>query len=66
MTLNSLKGKPTLINWFTNCAPCIEEIPVLNKIMNDNKDRFNFVAITFDDKEKVSKLLKRKFDFTHM
>jgi thiol-disulfide isomerase/thioredoxin len=68
MTLNSLKGKPTLINlWFTNCAPCIEEIPVLNKIMNDNKDRFNFVAITFDDKEKVSKLLlKRKFDFTHI
>jgi tRNA(Glu) U13 pseudouridine synthase TruD len=35
--------------------------------MNDNKDRFNFVAITFDDKEKVSKLLlKRKFDFTHI
>jgi cytochrome c biogenesis protein CcmG/thiol:disulfide interchange protein DsbE len=68
ITLNSLKGKPTLINlWFTNCAPCIEEIPVLNKIMNDNKDRFNFVAITFDNKEKVSKLLlKRKFDFTHI
>ncbi|RTY83116.1 TlpA family protein disulfide reductase [Flavobacterium sp. ZB4P23] len=68
ITLNSLKGKPTLINlWFTNCAPCIEEIPVLNKIMNDNKDRFNFVAITFDNKEKVSKLLlKRKFNFTHI
>ena len=68
ITLNDLRGKPTLINlWFTNCSPCIEEIPILNKIMNDNKDRFNFVAITFDKKEKVAKLLsKRNFDFTQI
>jgi len=66
--IKSLIGKPTLINlWFTNCAPCLEEIPVLNKIMQDNKNRFNFVAVTFDSNKKVSKLLsKRKFDFTHI
>jgi cytochrome c biogenesis protein CcmG, thiol:disulfide interchange protein DsbE len=30
---DKLKGKPTLINfWFTKCAPCIDEMPVLNKI----------------------------------
>ena len=28
-----LKGKPTMINfWFTRCAPCIDEMPILNKI----------------------------------
>ena len=28
-----LIGKPTMINfWFTRCAPCIDEMPVLNKI----------------------------------
>ena len=33
ITINDLKGKPTLINfWFANCKPCIEEMPVLNKI----------------------------------
>ena len=30
---NQLKGKPTVINfWFTRCAPCIDEIPVLNAL----------------------------------
>jgi thiol-disulfide isomerase/thioredoxin len=53
MTLN-LKGKPTLINlWFTNCATCIEEIPVLNKIMNHNKTDL-IVAITLMTKKKLA------------
>lgn len=59
-----LIGKPLVINmWFTTCAPCIAEMPELNRIKNENPD-VNFIAITFDDNEKVKKFLKRKtFNF---
>jgi thiol-disulfide isomerase/thioredoxin len=60
VTINALKGKPTLINfWFANCMPCIEEMPVLNKIKEKFKDRVNFIAITYETKEKVLDFLKK-------
>ena len=64
---NLLKGKPTLINfWFDSCAPCIEEIPILNEIKSNLKD-VNFIAITFQDKNQVSEFLEQKeFNFTHL
>lgn len=66
LTLDRYKGKPLLINlWFTNCGPCLAEIPDLNKL----KSLFpgvHFIAVTFDKQEKVEKFLKkRKFDFDH-
>lgn len=63
--LNDLKGKPTLINfWFTTCKPCIEEMPILNKIKTTFKDSVNFVAITFETTTKVRQFLtKHKFNF---
>lgn len=63
-----LKGKPTMINfWFTKCVPCIEEMPVLNKIREKYKDDVNFVAITFEKKEDVQNFLKKHpFDFLHL
>lgn len=61
-------GKPTLVNlWFTQCPPCIEEIPILNKIQDEYKDRINFVAITFDEKFKVLQFFSKVFfDFEHI
>lgn len=61
-------SKPTFINfWFTNCPPCIEEIPALNELKELYKDKVNFVAITFDKKEKVEKFLpKFPFHFVHI
>jgi cytochrome c biogenesis protein CcmG/thiol:disulfide interchange protein DsbE len=63
-----LNGKPTLINfWFTQCYPCLEEIPVLNQIKEEFKDKINFISITYDSKEKVLKLFeKEKYDFIHL
>jgi len=63
-----LKGKPTMINfWFTRCAPCIDEMPVLNKIKEKYKDDFNFIAITYEKKEDVEKFLKKHpFEFEHL
>ena len=68
ISLNDLKGKPTLINlWFTSCSPCIEEMPVLNELKSKYGDKFNFLSITFDSKSKVKKLLsKHKFEFDHI
>jgi len=67
-TFNDFKGKPTLINfWFTGCAPCIEEMPVLNKMAERFKDKINFIAITFEPAERVQIFLNRKrFDFLHL
>jgi thiol-disulfide isomerase/thioredoxin len=64
-----LKGKPSIINfWFTNCPPCIEEIPDLYKLKKEFGDSVNFIAITFDSRKKVEKFLKKRpyFDFMHI
>ena len=64
----NLAKKITLINfWFVNCMPCIKEIPELNKLKKDYGDRVNFVAISFDNSEKINNFLKNKeFNFDHL
>ena len=61
----NLNGKPTLINfWFTSCAPCIEEIPLLNRIRQSYSDEMNFIAITYESRDEIASFLERKpFDF---
>ena len=66
--IESLHEKPTLINiWFTSCRPCVEELPYLNELQNKLSPQVNFVAITFDSKEKVDQFLsKHEFNFKHL
>lgn len=63
--IDDLKGKPTLINfWSTICEPCIEEMPLLNQLEKDLNGKVNFIGITFSTKEKVEKfLIKHEFSF---
>lgn len=63
----SLKGKPTIINfWFIYCAPCIEEMPILNQIKNEFGDKVNFVAITYHTNKDLDEFLGyTDFDFLH-
>lgn len=65
--IDRLKGRPTFINcWFNRCAPCIDEMPVLNNLKAKYENQMNFVAITFDDAKTVEAfLMNNKFDFTH-
>ena len=62
---DSLKGKPTIINlWFTNCPPCIDEIPTLNSLKEKYGNKINTIAITFQDRGKVYLFNKiYNFDF---
>jgi cytochrome c biogenesis protein CcmG/thiol:disulfide interchange protein DsbE len=63
-----IKGKPTMINfWFTKCSPCIDEMPILNKIAEKYKDDFNFIAITYETQANVQQFLKKySFNFKHL
>ncbi len=65
-SLESLKGKIIVLNfWFTNCAPCVKEMPDLNKMKEKYKEEdVVFFAITFNKKELVMPFLqKTKLDF---
>ena len=67
-TSESIKGKVVAINlWFTACAPCIHEIPELNKIVDEYKenDDILFLAFALDPKgSRLDKFLKKhKFDY---
>lgn len=64
--LEDLKGKVIVLNfWFTNCSPCIKEMPFLNKIVSKYKnDNVVFLSFANDDTNSLMKFLKsKKFDF---
>ena len=56
-----IKGKVVVINfWFMSCAPCIEEMPELNKLVKEYKNNdVLFLALTLDEKSpELNKFLK--------
>jgi cytochrome c biogenesis protein CcmG/thiol:disulfide interchange protein DsbE len=64
-----LLGKPLVLNfWFTSCAPCIAEMPALNRIQAEKAgSEVVFLAFTYESKEKVQAFLqKRSFTFRHI
>ena len=63
-----LVGQPTIVNfWFTACAPCLEEIPMLNRIQKSYSQTVNFIAITYQDSTEISSFLEKKpFHFTQL
>lgn len=59
---------PTLINlWFISCPGCIDEIPALNRLKEKYSDKVNFVSLTFEEENDVSKFLNKKtFKFIYI
>ena len=52
-TPEDIKGKVVVINfWFMSCAPCIQEMPELNKLVEEyeNNNDVLFLALTLDEK----------------
>lgn len=55
--------------WATWCKPCMEEIPLLNKLKNDyNKEGLDFISYSIDSAGDIEKLEKfiasKKFKWT--
>lgn len=64
----SLKGKTIVINvWATWCAPCIDEIPELNRLMQDfSNDDVVFIALDDrDSTEEVQIMQKTAIQFDY-
>ncbi len=65
--MNKLNGKVVVMNfWSINCRPCIAEMPGMNKLVKDYKERnVVFLAITWESVNRVKKdfLSRYKFDF---
>jgi len=63
-----LKGKVIVMNlWFTTCHPCIAELPALNKLVSEYKDKnVVFLGLSTDTKKMLDSdfFPNYKFDFT--
>lgn len=60
VTSEDLKGKVVMINfWSTTCAPCIVEMPELNRLQEEYQDRVVFLAPLPENKASAAKLLAR-------
>lgn len=62
-----LLGKTIVINfWFIGCPPCVKEIPDLNKLVDQYKDRDDivFLGLATDTPPRLKKFLDRlQFDY---
>jgi len=62
-TNENTKGKIVVLKcWFIACAPCIEEFPQLNELVEKYKNRTDivFISLAFDSKEKLEPFLQKK------
>jgi len=68
LTPMNTNGKILVINcWYTNCGPCVAEIPELNKLVKYFRADTSilFLALAFDDKTTLETFLKnKKFNYT--
>ncbi len=61
LAMQSLKGKPLLINfWATWCPPCVEELPLLERFYSENKAKsVQIIGLAADKPDAVRAFLKK-------
>jgi peroxiredoxin len=68
LKLKDLKGKIVVMNfWYTSCAPCIAEMPALNRLVNEySKSDVIFISFVREQEDEATTkqlLIKTKFDY---
>ncbi|HKQ78157.1 MAG TPA: TlpA disulfide reductase family protein [Blastocatellia bacterium] len=66
LSLTALRGKMVVLNfWFIGCAPCRAEMPGLNDLVREFKDKdVVFIAFASDEENELREFLKRsRFDY---
>lgn len=49
--------RPIFMQAFASwCRPCVEEVPALNRIVEEYQDRVAFIGLTWDDAERCQKI----------
>jgi len=52
---SDLRGAPVLVNfWASNCGPCVEEMPALEKLHKRYGDKVKFVGVSSGDLSKTA------------
>lgn len=60
LVLAELKGQPLLVNfWATWCAPCVKELPLLDRFAREQAGRIAVVGIAVDRHEAVQTFLAK-------
>ena len=61
LAMQTLRGKPLLVNfWATWCPPCVEELPLLERFYLQNKSKsMQIVGLAVDKPEAVRTFLKK-------
>jgi len=61
--MSDFKGKWLLLNfWAEWCAPCLKEIPELNRLyLSENKEKFALIGISYDplNNSKIKQIVKQ-------
>jgi len=61
LALAALRGKPTLLNfWATWCAPCVKELPLLDRFQRDQATRWQVIALAIDSPTPVREFLRQR------
>jgi thiol-disulfide isomerase/thioredoxin len=55
VALSDWRGKPLVLNlWASNCAPCVQEMPAIERVHQEMKDRVTIIGIDTSDPSRTN------------